>query len=182
MAKPKSINVQVDVIRKNLEEKILQTQNAKFIELIAKLAKEILYRRVKSGYGVTDGDADAPAKKKLDRLEKSTIAQRKARYAAKRGTFGSYFDPKKSNLTDTGQMLDAIEYSIMRGSFKLTIADTKRKNLKGYKTKKSKMLTNLEVAGHVTDNGRPFFALTEDEQRILERRIEVETRKILRSK
>jgi phage gpG-like protein len=92
-------------------------------------------------------------------------------------TLGEFGKPEKSNLTLSGQMLDAIMMSATEDGFKLVIANTRRRGSK---------LTNAQVADYVQNGGtytngngkvvripaRPFFALTAGEIRIITRELE----------
>jgi len=132
---------------------------------------DILYKRVKSGYGVSNDKKQFPKRDKLDGLEDSTIRQRR-----ERGVSGKFGSPGRSNLTDTGQLLESFEVTGKQGQFNIDIPNTKRQKRGGEK----KSRTNAEVAEHVSDNGRPFFALTKAEQQILAKEVKDTIRSKLR--
>lgn len=160
---------------------------------LARKAKEIIYRRVKSGYGVTkdSGDSESIDRTSLKALSKSYIDYRKGlvifrtgpsgnvypinnkkigrRKAFKAPTLGEFGRPSKSNLTLTGQMLNAIMTVASDGSFELYIASTSRRTPDGKLDKN----TNKQVAEYVSKNGRPWFALTSGELRIITRELEL---------
>ena len=93
---------------------------------------------------------------KLDRLEPSTKKYRK-RYA---DNLHPDTSPNTSNLTATGQLLDAIKFTSGNGKVKVFIKNTKRKkDLGGYKSK----LTNDEVRAEV-EKSREFLKLSESEK------------------
>lgn len=180
----------LEKLREALQQRFTGTFNASFNLMLAKKARDIIYKRTKSGRGVTQlGGTAAP--KRLDRLSPSYIEARqgKAIYFTRNGkvirapasgnfritkpTFGPFGSPGKSNLTYSGQMLESIRVQASARGFRVEIPNTKRSG---------SSLTNADVAKHVQDNGRPFFALTEDEIQILVREIQREVRKLTRRK
>ena len=72
--------------------------------------------------------------------------------------FGEYGSATKSNLTLTGQMLNALKYRIKSQGFELYIDDN---------TRESGGLTNAKVAEHVSENGRPFMAIAKPEKLVI---------------
>jgi hypothetical protein len=167
-------------------------------EHIAKLARDIIYKRVKSGYGVTSDSTkpESTDRKKLKPLSKSYKDQRKGLvkfFTSKKGekhvyavsskvkgggsyrTFqppilGPYGSPTKSNLTMTGELLESISFSFNKNGFKLFISDDERNDGK---------LSNKAVADYVATD-RPFFAITKSELNILRREISTKIRDIIR--
>jgi hypothetical protein len=200
--------------------KMLKSISAQQLEPIydqmGKSAVEILYKRVKSGYGVDSDTAEIPEKDKLASLTKHYISWRKGAGS------GSYFDyiietkgkladkpkkpkksrslissikrratsfissakalfikkevkqkkvkikkpsrvtgefgsPGRSNLTLSGQMLNAIRYRANKEGFNLYIDNSSRQGDNS---------TNAQIASYVRKK-RPFFALTGGEQRIV---------------
>ena len=71
---------------------------------------------------------------------------------------GERFSPNRSNLTYTGQMLNAITSKPTRSGFELQIKNTLRSDSSS---------SNKEIAKYVSEKGRPFFALTRPEQRVI---------------
>lgn len=178
---------------KELEEKLNQLkfslQSSEVKNRMSKLLRDIVYRRVKSGKGVTSEDAESPTHTKLKALSQSYITFRQgvagthatiktkkgkkkrvalpkeAREFSKeflKGMTGEFFDAKRSNLTMTGQLLDSIAEENTLDGIRIYIPNTVRKNSK---------LTNLQIYGYVTKE-RPFFALTDGEYRILQNEYE----------
>jgi len=128
-------------------------------------AKEQIYKRVKVfGKGLTN---DGKLTTRLKELSPAYIEQRK-----KNPPKGIYGTPKKSNLTNTGEMLEAIEGKTIKGGFELSINNNTRKDGK----------TNKEVAKHVAENGRPFFGLSESENRVIITQYKNVIRKLVRMK
>ena len=134
------------------------------------IAERILYKRVKSGFGISNG-----RKQRLKRLSKSYVDYRKGKVffftndngqvvgatptdgrQPRLGTFGR---PGKSNLTFTGQMLNSIDILTQKEGFKLRIRDNSRRGDK---------YTNRQIQEFV-ETERPFFELAQSELRIVER-------------
>jgi hypothetical protein len=208
----------------NLHKAISEREMEPINATLGALASDVIYKRVKSGYGVTSDTDETPEKEKLEPLSKTYIAFRegyvrfftkdgkvfvigntskigKARKATgprqkktfiekvKRGVSGfvssireafskkpikqhqkevqekpfpspvtgEFGSPRRSNLTLTGQMLNAIKYSSDGKGFKLYIDNNSREKDNN---------TNAQIASYVRKK-RPFFALTGGEQRIL---------------
>lgn len=156
----KDLKAFTDSIKANLD-KALKNEAQK----IGIYARDTIYKRVKSGGGVDDDTSDSAAKKGLKKLSKDYVEKRK-----KKPGKGEYFSPGRSNLTYTGQMLDAIDFKVSRGVVTVFIKNNKRSDGKN---------TNKEVAEYVRD-ARPFFTLTVPEQRVLFRDIEKNVRDFIR--
>jgi hypothetical protein len=142
---------------------------------LARQATDIMYKRVKSGYGVDNDKSDNPQKQKLLELSNSykQVREGRIRFFIKNGRVipwrpgkgekfkspvtGEFGSARRSNLTLTGQMLNAITYRTTREGFKLYIDNTIRSG---------DNKTNAQVAGYVRER-RPFFALTGGEQRTI---------------
>lgn len=160
--------------------------NAPMLLSLGRLMRDIIYKRTKAGYGVTSIDSTVNVQKeKLAALSPSYIATRKgelAFFTSKLGNIvpykpkrkprlGEFGTPSKSNLTFTGQMLDAINYRLTRQGVEIYVNKNRREE---------GGLTNAKVADYVQQNGRLFFNLTQAELNILIREIEKELRKITR--
>lgn len=170
-----------------LENEIGTLLGRTFMVEIGKLAREIVYKRVKSGYGVSGLDGENIQKQKLKPLSDSYIKQRqgKVKFITKNGNviplvpgskfkiakpkLGEFGSPSRSNLTLSGEMLNAVKYELTRQGFTLVIPDSARSDGK----------TNAEVADLV-QGVRPFFALTTQEVQILTREVERKLREIAR--
>jgi len=136
----------VNAIKSNILDKI----DKDMFEKLAILARDLIWKRTKDGYGVNDDTADLPVKKKLKEL---SAAYKKKRKGMTLGEFGT---TNKSNLTLTGQMLNAITHKTFSDGLLLTIKASARKDGGP---------NNQELAGYVSEKGRPFFALTDKEQK-----------------
>jgi hypothetical protein len=138
---------------------------------MAAKAADLIFKRVKSGFGV-DGlnkEASKTKKKKLNPLSKKYINYRKGvvdfnTRDGKRVNFkvksppvlGDFASPTRSNLTLSGQMLKAIKYRVNR-NIEIFIDDSRRDDGE----------SNPQIAQWVQDQGREFFALTSDELKIV---------------
>lgn len=100
---------------------------------------------------------------KLKDLKPSTKAYRK-RYKA---NLDSNTTPTKSNLTATGQLLNAIECEVKGRQFELSLKDQRKNDLSGSKSK----VKNSEIRKFQEDQGRPFFGLLEFEKLFIIREI-----------
>lgn len=104
------------------------------LDKVAQEAATIVVRRTRLGFGARDGK-----KEKLKKLSEGYIKQRK------RSTELSPFtSPRKSNLTFTGQMLESV-------------------HAQGHTVRIPKG-RNSRVATYVTEQGRPWFGVTEQER------------------
>jgi hypothetical protein len=201
-------------LQNNLK-KIANSLNDQRITLrLARKVREIVYRRVKSGYGVDDDSVNISEanKVKLKELSQSYKDYRNGLvvfYTNKNGNvirlgaydkkksygrtkdgglrvtrqkvyneklkitppkLGDFGRPDKSNLTLSGQMLDAMVIQAGNNGFRVFIADTARKKV--HPKQQTPNLTNKQVAEYVSLNGRPFMALTAGEVRILKQECE----------
>jgi hypothetical protein len=121
---------------------------------LASLARDILYSRVKSGYGVNSDTVANPSKVRLTKLSSGY-----RKYRRKHPPTGKFATAGKSNATYTGQMLDAIKYDIYKEGFRLYINNNARKG---------DDQTNKQVAQEYSLK-RPFFSLIDREKRQVQR-------------
>lgn len=126
---------------------------------------DVVYKRVKAGGGVIDDTNPNTSGTNLERLSDSYIKFRK-KNANKLGEFAS---PSRSNLTFTGQMLNALQSRVENDKVIVFVNDSARSDGK----------SNRDVANHVRET-RPFLALTLGEQRIVQQEIEKQLKIILR--
>ena len=121
-------------------------------ESLQKIGNEVsnmIKVRTRLGYGVK---SDNTARDKLKPLKPATVKSRVAKKKA--GELSSLTTPKRSALTETGQLLDSIGViSISNG--RVTIGP------KGART--GSTLTNEKLAEYVTEQGRPFNNLSDKE-------------------
>lgn len=151
---------------KQLQKKL---DSKAFSEDIARYAMSLVYKRTKDGYGVDRDDIENPKRVKLAALSPAYKKQRKKK------KLGPYGKPNFSNLTLTGQMLEAMVYDVKRGGFIIKIDNTSR-----YDSSDS----NFDISEYVRDpkhgDKRPFLALTTDEQIKVKAYITKQKRKLIR--
>lgn len=155
---------QLKKVNKELDRVIKQSLKKSNMAKLAEEAGDVIYKRTKSGKGVTSLKDNAKLVK-LNSLDPKYIKQRKGR------DLGEFGRPAKSNLTLTGQMLNAIVYTEEFGRFILEIDQSAR-----FDSNK----TNAKIAEYVQDQGRLFFNLAESEQRIVRFELEKIINKIIR--
>lgn len=119
---------------------------------ICDFVEETVKRRARSGKPLNDIG-------KFPSLRELTIANRE-RLAKLNRTHPS-FKPGKSNVTLTGQLVDAVTCFFRGRTFQVGIADTIRKPYKISKKKKQKNTpTNSELQGHLLDINKNFAIVT----------------------
>jgi hypothetical protein len=134
---------------------------------IAEFIRSRIYQFTKRGLSLANQPEKPP---KLDalspgyvRYRKELVSNKAKRFRAGVGSqkaarkkaiksFGEFFAPARSNLTLTGQLLNALKTRIdtARGEVTVFVADTRRAG---------EDLTNAEVAEKVAKGGRPFLGL-----------------------
>lgn len=152
---------------------------------LAQLTKEIIYKRVKSGKGVSSDSspfivtrfqrlsplsANYKAYRRAGRVQFTAMVKRRGGMKKVKVSFqtrnfpglGEFASPTKSNLTFTGQMLNSMTFDIKRLGFTILIPETRRREGKA---------TNAQVARWVSQAGRPFMNLTAGEHRIVKSRM-----------
>lgn len=112
---------------------------------IAEDFAEQIRQRTRKGKGVSK--AGGP-ENNLKKLLPSTIAARKRK--AKKGDLHPETSPSKSNLTDTGQMLDSLKGRAINDLIELSFSGKRKKSA----------VTNSEVAVYQEATGRRFFNLS----------------------
>lgn len=122
---------------KKLEGIIKEAKSPKGMVIIGNIVIDIIRRRTRSGFGVSNGK-----KVKLKPLSNKYVEFRRRN----RGRLSPFASPGKSNLTFTGQMLNGLVRKPVPGGVVITF-DSQR---------------NKRVAGFVSD-ARPFMELADDE-------------------
>ena len=135
---------QIDLLKKKLQVQLRLAQ-AKAAKALAETIPEVIKLRTRQeGEGVSGPLKD---------LEDSTIKYRE-RYS---DNLHPDTGPRTSNLTGTGQLIDAIQGKSFGSKVKIDIKSGKRKGeLSGGRSKK----TNKEVRKYVEDAGREFLELS----------------------
>lgn len=137
---------EADKIRRlqvEVEKAIRDIVSSSSLEKIASDLPERIKVRTRLGYGVSKTGGP---REKLKPLSSST--QRSKNYKKNRGELSDQTTPRRSNLTDTGQLLDSLEVKSERN---------------GEVQIRPKGNRNTEVARYVTDGGRPFLDLSKPE-------------------
>lgn len=146
--------------QKELERKLLELirnmVDGFFLQEVGSKMVDIIYKRVKSGGGVQD-DSVEPGTAKRKALKKLSNSYKDVR--KKKPPTGEFASAAKSNLTNTGQMLNAMNYRVTSKGVTVYMANSGRSDGKN---------TNRKVAGYVAENGRPFFNITDGELRIIQ--------------
>lgn len=136
------------------------------LQEIAVFIQTRIYQNTKRGYyaGVRKNLAKfrplsegyvAARKALLKGGESSTLKKLGLKKTAKKlakNNFGEFFSPARSNLTMTGQMLDALQSAVDAGKGQVTISVSNT-------SRKGEDLTNAQVAVRVAEAGRPFLGL-----------------------
>lgn len=129
---------------KNLEKIVKGISSKESLQEIGDEVVSIVKKRTQLGYGVEDSGSD---KKKLTPLEPSTVESRK------RKQLSGMTAPKKSNLTETGDMLDDIKVTkSSKGELEIGF---------GSKFSQDKANWNTNPTRH--PNKRPFMSLSKVE-------------------
>lgn len=184
---------------KALEDIFNIMKDSKILLPIAKAARNIIYNRVKNRKGVTSDSSESPSQTTLRPLSSSYIAWRKGQLAffrrqGKNGNsyivgltkkqwekisppeLGEFGNPSRSNLTLSGQMLSSMDSRVRPdGTIEVFIPNTIRQPIRrvgGPPIPNKTGLTNAQLAQMVADQGRPFFALTDGETRIITKQYE----------
>ncbi len=181
----------INKAQRNLAELKREVVNKRVFHGLAKLARSIIWKRVKSGKGASGGKTQ-----RLAPLQQSTIDVRSGKgimrtfktSGGRRTVFipgvdgrpsstGQFFSAKRSNLTFSGQMLDSITFRVKSPfGFTLFIPDSRRQPYKNNDVMNKKAPpSNRDVAIFVQSGRssptrsepRPFFELTKGETRII---------------
>lgn len=150
---------------KNFEKRfklnIQKLLSADFLDTLGKQVTTIIYSRTKNRKGAENGVettlaplSEAYVNYRSGKVEFTTRDGKFVEFKIKRPRLGERGSPGRSNLTLTGQMLDSIDYKVTKNGITIFIPDSFREGTH---------LTNADVARFVTEQGRPFFELTDKE-------------------
>lgn len=142
-----SVAEQLKALKKKVEDGLDKNPD---LDFILEEVPRIIRVRTRLGKGVDKGNIS-----KLNPLSEKYIEKRK------KGKLSAETKPKKSNLTFTGQMLDAI-VGVRKGTHFIF-------SFKGSRGDSDK--TNDDLAKYAREKGRPFFELSESERKGLSRKI-----------
>ena len=158
-------------IGKKLQRAANKISSRSAMKNLAEDGVELIRKRVRAGRGVkTAGGVE----KKFKRLAKSTIESRR------RKRLHPKTSPGKSNLTETGQMIDSMKAkSAGRGGAKIVFEGTRRSN--------GKRISNKELASIHDKQGaskkrvkRPFFRFSGKEIKKLTKQVERELKRLIK--
>jgi hypothetical protein len=159
----------ISTLSRRIEAALKDVIDDRLLRQASMLIRDTIYKRTKSGKGLTDGDADPGVArlKKLKPLSDSYIRQRLAR---KKAGFrsGEFFSPRRSNLTLTGALLNSLAVRKIGGQYQVIIKDSRRTDTRA---------SNNEIAAFVSEE-RPFFGLANSELK----RVESFLRRAIRQK
>lgn len=148
-----------DKLVADLKQEILdKIQGPDVMDLVGRTSRDLIYKRVKSGKGVTSESAVFPETQSLAKLSSSYIDKRK-----KNPPTGEFSSPARSNLTDTGQMLNSMTHRVEgKGKVILEFDDS-------FASDKAKWAND----GDPTRNRppRPFFNLSRGEALVVSQTI-----------
>lgn len=162
---------------------------------LAKFTRDMVYKRVKSGKGVSSDKTKffrttakqlKPLSKRYKKWRQTGIVEFEAKkwyggiyervqvsFMTKGGApaLGEFGRPGKSNLTLSGELLNSMSYDVTKTGFLVIIPETRRRTGK---------ITNAQLAKYLSKQGRPFMNLTAGESRILKSRMKKQVQKKLR--
>lgn len=151
-------------LRKRTERLFKQVTSRKNLNTIGELVVRIVYNRVKKGKGVDSdsvGSADVQARRFPSETTLKPLSGSYIEYRRKNRPRGKFGSARRSNLTNTGQMLEALGFRRNGTGVVVNIKETFRYDSE---------LSNKMVA-ELASEERPFLALTEKEYKIIESKI-----------
>lgn len=160
---------------------------------LAEFTKTMLYKRIKSGKGVTSDSSRfantsarqlKPLSKTYKRYRRTGFVTFKAKkwyksiyevvdveFYVGKPALGEFGRPDKSNLTMTGQLLQSMRFEVKKFGYMVYIPATSRRG---------STLTNAKLAQYLSRGGRPFMNLTSGEYRIVQSRMKSQIQKRLK--
>jgi phage gpG-like protein len=127
-----------------------------------------IFARTKKGYGSSGG-----RKVKLAALSESYKKFRK-----KKPPSGSFATPPKSNLTYTGQMLDAVKYEKNGDQYAVIVDDNTRQDGKRTNAEVARAVSNLNTRTGAP--ARPFMGLDATQKKIVLREYQKQIRMLVK--
>ena len=161
-------NKQIQRILEQVVENIVEESAPR----IGKRAVDYIKGETRSGNQLQDGK-----KTKFPSLKRSTRNQRE--YLSQFNRTHSTFSATRSNLTLTGQLVDAVKFEV-NGNTITVFVD--KSNRTGYKTGSStlKSITNEALAEFLDDKGFGFLGLDKKGEQIVVREFEAALRRALK--
>jgi len=135
-------------IEMKIQKALAEWHNPSNLKLIAQFALSQIVKRTRLGKGVDRNEGEETP---LMKLASSTINHRK------RESLSSFTRASKSNLTETGEMLDAVNYTIDGKTITLDINNNTHSN----SSVSNKRLAQI----HQFEKGRPFFYFSSNDLR-----------------
>lgn len=152
-------------ISKQIDNVIDKLQSRSSIEKIARMLARLIKVRTRLGYGSEGPDSSRRALKPLKRSTKNA-----RRYKKKAGRLSRETTPNRSNLTDTGQLLDSLFGRYVKKG---------RGEVGLLKNRRGSRANNEEVAEYVQKD-RPFLEPTKEEVDQLRQRLRKDLRNLIR--
>lgn len=112
---------------KKVEKALDDLTNSKNLSSIANDLAFVIKRRTRLGYGV---EKSGDNKEKLAALKTSTVASRKKK--KKKGNLAQETSPTKSNLTESGQMLNSLQGRAINKMIEIGPTGDRNKKLTAY--------------------------------------------------
>lgn len=144
----------IKFLKQDLEKILTRVVDESLLLMVAERMRDIIYKRTKSGKGLSDND-DTPGATRLVDLKPLSNAYIRQRASKILGPFAS---ASRSNLTNSGELLESLVVSKSRGSVSVEIENGQH----------SSGVNLKQLAGYVSEAGRPFFGLTDTEEKILQ--------------
>lgn len=169
--------VGIDQLKNKIKIALDRTISSReMLDLAGDLATERIYKMTKTGYSLASGQ-----KEKIAKLSDWYMTYRR-KYQENAPT-GEFFSPRRSNLTLSGQMLEALTYSIDRARRTVKVfveASQRSPNPYPLKGREEQNLNNAQVAREVARRGRPFIGLDLEGRRRIRNEIQSILRRTLR--
>jgi len=178
MAKPK-VDVEVTATLTKRFEKALAEVLPLALKITGTEAVRLIGSNTRAGRDLTaGGKKNAEAATRQPKLSARWIAQRER--ISKHNTTSDVYGPTRSNLSLTGQLINALTFKVVNNAVVLEVAATPRTPYKHVPTKgpnKGKAITyktpadNRTLAQYLSEQGRYFVGLTNKEKAIISNQI-----------
>lgn len=164
MTKP--LDQQIKEITEKIKKELEKTVKSKaFYDEIGEGVANQIRKRTRLGYGVNASGAQV-------KLEPTAPATQKAKQQKKKeGKLSNQTTPKRSNLTDTGQLLDSIHHKSTNDKTTIQFKNARKNSEIGNK----RLAEIVQFIG-----GRIFFELTNPEKNNLKRVIEKKIQELIK--
>lgn len=168
----------LDELMQRINRTLHEYAKPKLLQDIAIFSKTRIFNFTKAGKSLA---GESGKQEPLKKLKPLTIRLRKW-YEAKGHPVGSLFSAARSNLTMTGQMLNALVYKVWPSTKSVSIyieATQRAKEIRTIKHKTPEQLTNAQVARKVSVD-RPFMGMDELGKRRIIQMVRTEIRNEIR--